>query len=103
MGRYREETLWFSRREREVLVAVCAALSNKAIAAEMHISVSTVKGHIRTLLEKLELQDRESLIVWAWQHPTALLRGCVPLADAKRHPRGCPCSNEYCLSMRLAA
>lgn len=47
-----------TRREREVLVQVAAGHSNRRIAAELFISENTVKNHVRSILEKLDLRSR---------------------------------------------
>lgn len=51
-----------SRREREVLVSVLSGLTNKEIAAELHISERTVKFHVSHLLQKLGAHRRADLI-----------------------------------------
>ena len=45
-------------RERSVARAVAKGLSNAQIAAELSISVTTVKTHIGRILEKLEVSNR---------------------------------------------
>jgi DNA-binding NarL/FixJ family response regulator len=47
-----------SPREREIASAVARGLSNAAIAAELHLSLATVKGHVSALLTKLSLDNR---------------------------------------------
>jgi len=47
-----------SPREREVAHAVAQGKSNAAIAAELHLSLATVKGHVSALLAKLTLDNR---------------------------------------------
>ena len=54
-----------SDREREVLALVGAGRSNAEIAAELFISLATVKTHVRHLLAKLDLRDRAQAIVLA--------------------------------------
>ena len=50
------ETL--SAREREVACAVGRGCANAEIAAELHMSVATVKAHVSRLLVKLEVENR---------------------------------------------
>ncbi|WP_055484454.1 response regulator transcription factor [Streptomyces sp. WMMB 322] len=45
-------------RERAVAVAVGQGLSNAQIAAELHLSVPTVKTHVSRVLTKLKLNNR---------------------------------------------
>ncbi|MGY1717757.1 response regulator [Blastococcus sp. SYSU DS0552] len=47
-----------SEREHEVALAVGRGLSNADIAAELYMSVATVKAHVSRLLTKLEVANR---------------------------------------------
>lgn len=47
-----------TRREREVLVLVAGGHSNRRIAADLFIAENTVKNHVRSILEKLDLGGR---------------------------------------------
>jgi DNA-binding NarL/FixJ family response regulator len=47
-----------SAREREVALAVGRGCANAEIAAELHMSVATVKAHVSRLLVKLEADNR---------------------------------------------
>jgi DNA-binding NarL/FixJ family response regulator len=55
-GRMLLETL--SAREHEVALAVGQGRANAEIAAELHMSVATVKAHVSRLLAKLEVDNR---------------------------------------------
>lgn len=48
-------------RERQVAVAVARGRSNAEIAAELLMSVTTVKAHVSSVLAKLELTNRTAL------------------------------------------
>jgi len=48
-------------REREVALAVGKGASNAEIAAELYMSVATVKAHVSRLLTKLDLNNRVQL------------------------------------------
>jgi non-specific serine/threonine protein kinase len=54
-----------SEREAEVAGLVARGLSNKAIAASLHLSVRTVESHVRHALAKAGLQNRTQLATWA--------------------------------------
>lgn len=47
-----------TRRESDVLLLIGGGLSNKEIARELAISLSTVKHHVHNILDKLQLQRR---------------------------------------------
>ncbi|WP_442797728.1 response regulator [Pantoea vagans] len=52
-------------RESDVLQEVARGLSNKEIAANLHISEETVKVHIRNLLRKLDVRSRvAATVMW---------------------------------------
>jgi DNA-binding NarL/FixJ family response regulator len=52
-----------SDREREVAVAVGEGKSNADIAAELYMSVATVKAHITRVLDKLEVSNRVQIAI----------------------------------------
>jgi predicted ATPase/DNA-binding CsgD family transcriptional regulator len=54
-----------SARELEVARLVAEGLANKAIAAQLHLSVRTVESHVRNGLAKLGLDNRTQLATWA--------------------------------------
>ncbi|NEK57550.1 response regulator transcription factor [Geodermatophilus sabuli] len=62
-----------SDRERDVLALIGAGRSNGEIAAELFISLATVKSHVRHILAKLDLRDRARAIVLA--HECGLVAG----------------------------
>jgi DNA-binding NarL/FixJ family response regulator len=47
-----------SPRDREIAAAIAQGKSNAAIAAELHLSVATVKSHVSAVLTKLALDNR---------------------------------------------
>ena len=51
-------SIQFTHREREVVDLIAEGLSNKEIAASLHIATFTVKSHVHNILEKLALSTR---------------------------------------------
>ena len=62
-----------SEREIEVLSLIAAGNSNKLIADELSISEDTVKGHVKSILSKLGVNDRTHAVT------AALKRGIIEL------------------------
>jgi DNA-binding NarL/FixJ family response regulator len=52
-------------REEQVLATVARGLSNGEIAAELHITLSTVKTHLASLMAKLGVRNRVEIAIWA--------------------------------------
>ena len=54
-------------REREILIAIGAGLTNDELAEKFFLSISTVKTHIGRILQKLEARDRVQLVILAYE------------------------------------
>ena len=54
----REQLATLSPREREVALAVGQGRPNAEIAAELHMSVATVKAHVSRVMVKLDVENR---------------------------------------------
>lgn len=54
-----------SPREQEVLTLVVEGLTNREIATELGIAVNTVRNHVRSILEKLDVRNRVQAAVYA--------------------------------------
>lgn len=55
-------------REKEVLRAVAGGMTNQEIAQVLFVSENTVKYHMHSILEKLNIPDRKSAAQYARQH-----------------------------------
>ena len=60
-----ETTVGLSGREREVLILVSTGATNEEIAQELIITKNTVKVHLRHILEKLDLRNRQQIAAYA--------------------------------------
>jgi DNA-binding NarL/FixJ family response regulator len=60
-----------TRREIDVVRLVAQGLNNRQVAKELVVGESTVKTHLNHVLAKLAMDDRASLIAWAWRHGLA--------------------------------
>ena len=54
-------------REEQVLGAVARGRTNAEIAAELHITLSTVKTHVTSLMNKLQARNRVEIAMWAYE------------------------------------
>ncbi|MEM1435264.1 MAG: response regulator transcription factor [Pseudomonadota bacterium] len=59
-------------REEQVLLTVARGLTNAEIADRLHISLSTVKTHLASLMQKLGARNRVEIAMWA--HETGRLQ-----------------------------
>jgi DNA-binding NarL/FixJ family response regulator len=55
-----------TQREREVLIAIAAGLTNSEIAEDLSLSESTVKAHIGKVLAKIGARDRVQAVIIAY-------------------------------------
>lgn len=54
-------------REEEVLLTVAKGRTNAEIASDLHISLSTVKTHLASLMMKLGARNRVEIAMWAYE------------------------------------
>jgi DNA-binding NarL/FixJ family response regulator len=54
-------------REEQVLLSVARGHTNGEVAAELYISLSTVKTHLGSLLRKLGARNRVEIAMWAYE------------------------------------
>lgn len=62
-----------TQRETEVLTLIAAGSSNKMVASKLSVTEDTVKGHVRSILSKLNANDRTHAVT------IALRRGFLEL------------------------
>jgi DNA-binding NarL/FixJ family response regulator len=54
-------------REEEILISVAQGWTNHEIADDVHISISTVKTHLASLMRKLNARNRVEIAMWAYE------------------------------------
>jgi DNA-binding NarL/FixJ family response regulator len=54
-------------RELEILRLVAEGLTNKEIAARLHVEQQTIKNHMHNILERLRLNRRQQAVQYAWE------------------------------------
>lgn len=64
LGSNRTEQETITAREKEVLGEIAKGATNKDIAATLYISENTVRAHVRTLMQKLHMENRTQLAVY---------------------------------------
>lgn len=70
-----------TNREAQVLELIAAGRRNSEIAVELHLSVNTVKNHVRHILDKFGAGSRTEAVAIAARH------GMVLVGQAGRSPR----------------
>jgi DNA-binding NarL/FixJ family response regulator len=63
-----EKISTLTSREREIIKLVAEGLNGKAIAGRLHLSEFTVRNHLTSILDKLELSNKFELAVYAFRH-----------------------------------
>jgi DNA-binding NarL/FixJ family response regulator len=57
-----------SAREAEVLDLICRGLSNLEIAAQLYVSVNSVKTYVRQIYQKIGVARRAQAVAWGLAH-----------------------------------
>lgn len=62
-----EPTEPLTDREEEALRALARGLSNAELADELHVSLSTVKTHVASIMTKIGARNRVEVAMWAFE------------------------------------
>jgi DNA-binding NarL/FixJ family response regulator len=62
------DTLYLTRKEKEVLTLICAQYTTQEIADKLFISPRTVDGHRNNLLQKTNCKNSAGLVIFAIQN-----------------------------------
>jgi DNA-binding NarL/FixJ family response regulator len=54
-------------REEQVVLAIARGHTNSEICEQMHITLSTVKTHVTSLMLKLGVRNRVEIAIWAYE------------------------------------
>ncbi len=79
-------------REKDVLRLVARGATNRDIAEELVITENTVKVHLRNILDKLQLRNRQQAAAYAVQE--GLISRVIPGNSMYTHPYGTHASSE---------
>jgi DNA-binding NarL/FixJ family response regulator len=72
-----------TRREHEIISCIAEGLRNRQVGERLFISEATVRNHVSSILDKLDLSDRLELVLYAFSHGLAK----SPKQTAASHPR----------------
>jgi len=81
-ARFEERFAELSLRERDVLQLMAKGLSNDEIAQQLFISPHTVKNHVSRIYQKLGIDDRTKVVIWAVRLGLVSLTSDEPDSDA---------------------
>jgi len=66
------ESIPLSRRESQILQCLVDGLPNKTIARNLDMAEATVKVHLKSILRKLNVQNRTQAAIWGMNNPSQL-------------------------------
>ncbi|MCM3885508.1 response regulator transcription factor [Frankia sp. R82] len=72
-------------REEQILLTVARGRTNGEIADDLHISLSTVKTHVASLMTKIDARNRVEIAIWAFA-TGRVTHGSEPVGP-RRRPR----------------
>ena len=59
---------FLSARESDVLAGICRGQTNEEIAADLHLSINSVKTYIRSTYAKIDVDRRARAVRWGIEH-----------------------------------
>jgi len=71
-------------RELDVVRLLARGLTNEELAAELHVSLSTVKTHLGSVQRKLAARNRVEVAAWAWENGVC----AAPAGEENTGPAG---------------
>ena len=71
-----------TEREQRVLQLLAGGLTQRAIAAELHISGKTVAAHIQRILAKLDVHSRAEAVAYAYRNALVEVETPLPAGAA---------------------
>lgn len=66
-----EKIATLTNREKEVVTLIGEGIKNKEIADRLFISETTVRHHLTSIFDKLDVNDRVELLIYAYRHGLA--------------------------------
>jgi NarL family two-component system response regulator LiaR len=69
--RPKTEEAGLTERELEVVRLIAEGLNNRTIAQRLVVSEKTIKTHVGNILDKLNLEDRTQIAIYALRHGLA--------------------------------
>ncbi|WP_107766039.1 response regulator transcription factor [Nocardioides terrigena] len=72
-------------REAEVLSLIAVGLSNNDVAAQMGLSINSVKSYVRSSYRKIDVDSRSQAVLWALSHGLGPGHERRPDTEVERH------------------
>jgi DNA-binding NarL/FixJ family response regulator len=69
-----EKIITLTPREREVIALIGEGLKNRQVATRLYISETTVRHHLTSIFNKLDVTDRLELVIYAYRHGLVIPR-----------------------------
>jgi two-component system nitrate/nitrite response regulator NarL len=75
------DSIPLSRRESQILQCLVDGLPNKTIARNLDMAEATVKVHLKSILRKLNVQNRTQAAIWGMNHPAQIRDESAPAGE----------------------